>query len=31
MKKKCVFGDLNFTKISTKDPHTFSPLKTNPG
>ena len=21
MKKKCVFRDLNFTKISTKDPH----------
>ena len=30
MKKKCVFRDLNFTKISTKDPHTFFPLKTKP-
>ena len=30
MKKKCVFRDLNFTKIYTKDPHTFFPLKTKP-
>ena len=28
--EKMRIRDLNFTKISTKDPHTFFPLKTKP-